>query len=310
MKKKYSKLCIGVATASLVWSGSTFAEQLIWTHKELVNNPVSTPFGPRATTNVSFSDSSFLKNDDFPVAFLQTGATEDDLLNAEVTLDQESDNSLTIKTETLVSWTGPIQFGAWANANADLSAGFVLTPETGDPASVEKNITVVLEGSYEEFSINLDDGVTPIELFEGTNTLTLDLDKPYTINAHLYSFSDNTGSNLGAGKNTSAASMKIIVGEMAKSCHLTVTPAYSEGQLSLDVDLMSDTRATFTARLSTGPGQKRLINQRVNADQNYNRSYSFPISSQGTVGVLSTLRVRDTGITCSDWQTVDTGVNP
>ena len=42
-------------------------------------------------------------------------------------------------------------------------------------------------------------------------------------------------------------------------------------------------------------------------DPPVDRSYTIPVSNIGMVGFLTTLFLLDGGITCFDWETVDTG---
>jgi len=307
MKQLYRKGALAsLLGVSLVAAGSAGAVEVVWHQADLVNNPITTQLGDRSSTNVSYANGMPLMDDGFPRANVES-STGDYSLTAEVGVGHATPNSVTTTTNSNVTWTTPPMIGAWSNANAYLYAGFELRDPTAT-GSLEKSVTVTLSGDYQNYSVDLDDGVAPVQLTEGANRMTLALNHPYYVNAHLYSFTDSTNNNGVAGSRTAAANMTISIDDVPAACHLNVTANYLQRMLTVNYEYSTSEPATLRSWLTNGSKTRLLLEKELGVvDPAETDSVTSRVGKRGTVGIATTLSTAGQGVICSDWQLVDTG---
>jgi len=102
-----------------------------------------------------------------------------------------------------------------------------------------------------------------------------------------------------------------VVGECTQpppKCSLADALSYSSGTLTMDFTLSTPVAVTWNGWLTTGNTITQLWSQSQAATQSaitVTQTASVPAS--GKVGVLSTLTTPSAGITCSSWETINTG---
>ncbi|MGA2738978.1 MAG: hypothetical protein ABSG65_16190 [Bryobacteraceae bacterium] len=98
---------------------------------------------------------------------------------------------------------------------------------------------------------------------------------------------------------------------LPESCTLTDTLTYSSGTLTMNFEIGTPTAATWNAWLVSGSTFESIFSlsqPKTEPPADVTQTQAVPADS-GTVGILSTLSTATGGITCSSWETVNTG-NP
>ena len=99
-----------------------------------------------------------------------------------------------------------------------------------------------------------------------------------------------------------------LIGVPPPPCTLFLDLAHTPDGISLDFTLGTSEPATWNLWAVVQSNVFRILNLQLPViDPPMNPSFNIPVSNLGTIGFLTTLTTPGQGITCSDWETVNTG---